>query len=540
MVLKVARSQPFRPRGLGVVSSAIFCAALLVTAAACSDSEPSTPGPQMTMPPVTAPGMAGAGSIVGGSGAAPVGPMGGSSTTPPVGNTTAPPATAGSGAPPIAGEGGPMMNPDVPGMPAAGSVDWMMMGYDVGSTYYNAAETKITKETAANLEVAYKVDMGGNVYSVPLQVGDKMYVAGPSSLRALNAADGKELWNVPLMSTASIAFDNGTIYSNGYNANVTAFSAADGKQLWSKKGHATQTADGSSSPIVAGDVVLVGGSSGSIELGVGSFRGYLTAMNKMTGDIVWSEFTVPEGSLGASIWSTASADVAAGVAFAGTGNNYGPPATDTSDAIIAFDLKTGKIKWKNQRIKNDTFGFTRGGSGPDSDFGANPVLYEAMVGGAMTKLVSAGAKGGTIHALRRDDGMEVWTRSICTGSADGSSGIFVNSTWSGKNMIFACNGGGSSTLYGFDGGTGEMAWMRKLTGPVWGRISAVKGVAFVGVGATLEVVDSDTGAMIKTFPSMGGTVAGTISVSNGRVAFGEGFTWSGGKAGKHITVLKVP
>jgi len=528
MAFKVGGSQQW-------VSSAIFCGAFLIGAQACSESEPAAPKtPGTQVPPVINPAIGGSG--MGGTGPVSVGPTGGS--TPAVGNTTPPAATAGTNAPPLAGEGAPTMPPPID-MPT-GSVDWTMMGYDVGSTYFNAAETKITKETAASLEVAYKVDMGGNVYSVPLQVGDKMYVAGGGTLRALNAADGKELWNVPLMSTASIAIDNGTIFSNGYNSNVTAFSAADGKQLWSKKGHATQTADGSSSPIVAGDVVLVGGSSGSIELGVGSFRGYLSALNKMTGDIVWSEFTVPENALGASIWSTASADVAAGVAFAGTGNNYGPPATDTSDAIIAFDLKTGTIKWKSQRIMNDTFGFTRGGSGPDSDFGANPVLYEAMVGGTMTKLVSAGAKGGTIHALRRDDGMQVWTRSICTGSADGSSGIFVNSTWSGKNMIFACNGGGSAKLFGFDGGTGEMAWERQLSGPVWGRISAVKGVAFVGTGATLEVVDTDTGAMIKSFPSMGGTVAGTISVSNGRVAFGEGLTWSSGKAGRHVTVLKVP
>jgi outer membrane protein assembly factor BamB len=475
----------------------------------------------------------------GGTGAPPATPMGGSIA--PGGTSTPPMGMAGTSGQPIAGEGSPTMPPVIdPNTPQPGSPDWTMMGYDVGSTYFNTAETKITKETAANLVVDYTIDMGGNVYAAPLQVGDKMYVAGSGTLRALNAADGKELWNVTLMSTASIAFDNGTIYAHGYSGNVSAYAAADGKQLWAKKSHATQKGDGSSSPIVAGDVVLIGGSNGGIELGFGNFRGYLTAVNKMTGDIAWSEFTVPENALGASIWSTASADLEAGLAFAGTGNNYGPPATDTSDAIIAFDLKTGTIKWKNQRIKNDTFGTSRGGSGPDSDFGANPVLYEAMVGGVMTKLVSAGAKGGTIHALRRDDGTEVWTRSICMGSADGSSGIFVNSTWSGKNMIFACNGGGAATLFGFDGGTGEMAWMRKLPGPVWGRISAVKGVAFVGTGAALEVVDTDTGAMIKSFPSMGGTVAGTISISNGRVAYGEGMSWSSAKAGRHITVLKVP
>jgi hypothetical protein len=168
------------------------------------------------------------------------------------------------------------------------------------------------------------------------------------------------------------------------------------------------------------------------------------------------------------------------------------------------------------------------------------VLYEAMVGGVMTKLVSAGTKGGSIHALRRDDGMEVWTRSICSGSADGSSGIFVNSSWSGQNMLFACNRLGGATLYGFDGGSGEMKFMRSLPGPVWGRISSANGVGFVGVGKSLEVFDTDTGATIKNFPSKGGTVAGTISISNGRVAYGEGLTWSGGAAGRTLTVLKLP
>jgi outer membrane protein assembly factor BamB len=422
-----------------------------------------------------------------------------------------------------------------------GSVDWTMMGYDLGSTYFNRAETKLSKETAAGLVEAYTVDMGGNVYSAPLQVGDKIYAAGPSTVRALNAADGKELWNVPLSSTASLAFDNGTLYAHT-RGSIAALNAADGKMLWSKRAHPTQSGDGSSSPLVAGDVVLIGGSNGGIELAGGEFRGYMSALNKMTGDQVWSEFTAPMGAKGASIWSSPSADLAAGLAFGSTGNNYGNPASDTSDAIIAFDLKTGVVKWKNQRIMNDTFGggFAGGGSGPDSDFGANPVLYEAMVGGVMTKLVSAGAKGGTIHALRRDDGMQVWTRSICTGTADGSSGIFVNSTWTGKNMVFACNGGGAATLFGFDGGTGEMVWMRPLPGQVWGRISAANGVGFVGAGTNLEAFDTDTGVLIKSFASKGGTVAGTISISNGRVAFGEGLTWSSGKAGRTLTVLKVP
>jgi outer membrane protein assembly factor BamB len=198
------------------------------------------------------------------------------------------------------------------------------------------------------------------------------------------------------------------------------------------------------------------------------------------------------------------------------------------------------IDWKNQRHKMDTWSGT-GGQGPDADFGANPALYEVMIDGVMVKVAAAGNKGGGAHAVRRDDGSELWTRTLCMGYADGSKGIFVNSTWSGKNMLMACNEGGSAaTLYALDGATGEIAWMRKLTGLVWGRMSVANGVGFVGTGTNLEVFDVDTGVVLKTFPSKGGSVAGSISVANGRVAFGEGLTWSSGVNGKHVTVLHLP
>jgi polyvinyl alcohol dehydrogenase (cytochrome) len=308
--------------------------------------------------------------------------------------------------------------------------------------------------------------------------------------------------------------------------------------LWSKAVD-SQTSDGTSSPLVVGEAVVVGGSNGGVELSTGSFKGYLAALDRKTGAMLWNTPTVPASGKGASIWSSPSADLAAGLVFGGTGNNYGPPATDTSDAIIAFDLKTGAIKWKNQRLANDTFG---GGSltGPDADFGANPVLYETMVGGVLTKVAAAGTKGGTAHAVKRDDGMLLWTRALGAGAADGARGIFTNSTWSGKNLLVALNQGGPATLFALDGATGEIAWMRELPGQVWGRMAVANGVGFVGTGTALEAFDVDTGVLIKSYPSKGGTVAGTITVSNGRVAFGEGLSWSSGKRGTKMTVLAVP
>jgi hypothetical protein len=79
--------------------------------------------------------------------------------------------------------------------------------------------------------------------------------------------------------------------------------------------------------------------------------------------------------------------------------------------------------------------------------------------------------------------------------------------------------------------------MRTLSANVWGRISAANGVGAVGVGPSLELFDTDTGAQLKSYASMGGTVAGTISIAHGRIAFGEGLAWVDGNPGRYLTVL---
>jgi polyvinyl alcohol dehydrogenase (cytochrome) len=461
----------------------------------------------------------------------------GSAGTPTTG--TNPDKVGTAGQPVVSGAGGAISQPaagTTGGAPVPDASDWPMMGYDLGSSYFNTAETVVTKSTAVMLDVAWTADLGGNVYGAPLQVGDKIYASGPGSVHAYDAATGHELWSTNVASTSTLSYVEGTLYLNSQQGQMIAINAVDGKQLWMKTVN-DQMTDGSSSAIPAGDLVLVGGSNGYAELsGGGTFRGYLAALKRMTGDVAWTTYTVPDGAKGAAIWSTPSVDLEAGRAFAGTGNNYGLPATDSSDSIIAFDLKTGTIAWKNQRIMNDTFG---GGAGPDSDFGANPVLYETLVNGTLTKLIADGAKGGSVHALRREDGAMVWTRSIGTGAADGSSGVFTNFTWAGKNLLVACNQSVGATLYALDGATGDIVWMRTLQGLVWGRTAAVSGVGFVGTGGTLEVFDVDTGVVIKSFQSKGGTLAGGVTIAHGRVAFGEGLSWSSGVIGSTLTVLTI-
>jgi polyvinyl alcohol dehydrogenase (cytochrome) len=442
--------------------------------------------------------------------------------------------TAGSGAATAAAGSGATGTPDTGGA----SPDWTLMGYDPGSTYFNRGETTLTKDNAASLDVLWTADLGGNVMGGALQVDDKMYATGPGSIVAFEAATGTELWRTSASSSSTLGYADGTLYLHSVSSNVMAFDAADGKMKWSMRADASGS-DGSSSAIPVGGAVLVGGSNGGAELGGGRYRGYMSMLDAATGSKKWTTFTVPEGSVGASFWSTASASMEDGLVFGGTGNNYGPPATDSSDSIIAFDWNTGEIKWKFQVVMNDTF--PGNFSAPDSDFGNNPVLYEAMVGGAATKMVADGTKYGNVVALKRMGGEMVWKRDLCKmGSADGNSGMFTNFSYSGKSIVAACNEAGPATLYALDAATGDVLWMRALMGRVWGRMAFANGVGVVGTGESVEIFDVDTGAVIKSFPSKGGTVASTITISRGRIAFGEGFSWSSGnRSGSTLTVLGI-
>ena len=420
-----------------------------------------------------------------------------------------------------------------------------MIAYDAAGTYNNTAETVLTKETAATLTVAWQIDMGTNVYGAPLMIGDTVYASGGgNSTKALEAETGKQIWTAGLRTTGSLAYDAGTLYLYTASGSIVAADAMTGMMKWSKQPKDSPGGDGSSSPVIAGDMLFIGGSNGAAEIIGGRFRGFMAAMNKASGDGLWTSYTVPTSAAGACMWNSAAVDVAAGRVYAATGNNHGAPATDSSDALVAFDIKTGEILWKNQRTMGDSWNGTAGTSDsapPDADFGASPVLYETMVAGAMTKVVAAGQKIGVAHAVKAADGMLLWTRPLCTGhnSRNGEMGIFVNGAWSGKNMLFACNNAGKSQLFGVNGGTGEIAWMTPLDGEVYGRISVANSVGFVGAGKNMIVFDADTGAVIKMFPSKGGTVTGTPSIANGRVAYGEGMSWATASAGKTLTMLKV-
>jgi hypothetical protein len=172
-----------------------------------------------------------------------------------------------------------------------------------------------------------------------------------------------------------------------------------------------------------------------------TFRGSFSALDAITGAVIWKTYTVGErrsrgtnaartpqwGPAGGGIWSAPTVDVRRGAIYVGTGNGYAHPAQPMTDAVLALDLKSGSVRWANQVTPNDTWTLGCGAKnpdnlncpdtlGPDYDFSASPALVTA--GGR--DLLVLPQKSGMTFALDPDkQGALVWQLRIGQGSGRG-------------------------------------------------------------------------------------------------------------------------
>src|SRR5262249_25478133 len=125
-----------------------------------------------------------------------------------------------------------------------------------------------------------------------------------------------------------------------------------------------------------------------------------------------------------------------------TGNNYSEPTTRLSDAFVALDLETGKIRWSRQFTESDAYTAAcrladrtncASVNGPDFDFGASPILVDLPNG---KRELVAGQKSGIVHALDPDQQGEVlWEARVGKGGTMG--GVQWGSAVDANNMYVA-------------------------------------------------------------------------------------------------------
>ena len=154
-----------------------------------------------------------------------------------------------------------------------------------------------------------------------------------------------------------------------------------------------------------------------------TFRGKMMALNRFNGKLVWRAYTLdaPQptrknaigvqlwGPSGASIWSSPALDPERNRMYVTTGDNYSDPASLTSDAVVAFDLRTGEFLWAKQ-FHRPAMPWNVGceqlddtncpeARGPDLDFASSPILRILPDG---RRVILAGQKSGVMHAIDPD------------------------------------------------------------------------------------------------------------------------------------------
>jgi outer membrane protein assembly factor BamB len=417
---------------------------------------------------------------------------------------------------------------------------WTMMGYDERNHYYQPDEHILTVDNAKDLKEQWRIKTPGFPTGTPVIVDGKVFLSATGGFLAVDLETGKELWTQPeVRGTATPAYRDGYLYMHASaGANLYKLDAKDGSIVWGPKATYPQNpvCDGTSSPIVAGDKVLVGHSCGSAEVTGGDAqamaRGGVEALSTEDGSPLWTYWTVPEsGETGAMVWSTVGVDLKSGTVFATTGNNYTLVGSN-SDAIHAIDLKAGTRKWVKQVREGDLWSINNRmvfGTGEDTDFGANPILAE--VDGK--SVVAAGDKGGAFWMVDRESGEIIWSRSDLSAAHSASNGgVLMNGGFDGKYFYVAVNEPPDRALmHVLDPKDGaDVRTPTPLDGIVWGAPSMANGLLFVPVNSKLHVYKAVDGEELTSFETGGTIASGAAAVVDGHVIVKSGLQYGYGGA----------
>jgi polyvinyl alcohol dehydrogenase (cytochrome) len=332
--------------------------------------------------------------------------------------------------------------------PAASWTAWSPNG---NNRYQEPAQAGLAAADVPRLSLkwAFGFPDATSAWSQPTVAGGRLFVGSQNgTVYALDARSGCIYWTYTAKSgvRTAITFDGEgdagrpRVFFGDTGANVYALDAASGRELWSRAIDAHPLARVTGSITFASGRLLV--PTSSIEETAASqpgyacctFRGSLTALDAASGAIAWRTFTVPEpqpmgknaagvelfGPAGVGIWSAPTVDRKRGVVYASTGNTYSGAAQPTADAIVAFDLSSGAVRWIRQFTGGDVFGCRAGGAncgdkaGPDFDIGTPPML---VTRGDGREVIVVAQKSGMAYAIDPNrDGAILWQYRAGEGS----------------------------------------------------------------------------------------------------------------------------
>jgi len=336
------------------------------------------------------------------------------------------------------------------------SAAWSGWGPDgTNGRFQSAAAAGLSAAQVPRLALkwAFAFPNGQSAYAQPAVAGGRVFVGSDNGfVYALDAASGCVFWSFRASAAVRTAISVGpvgartAIYFGDLKGNVYAVDATSGAQIWTKHTDDHPLARITGAPtLVAGRLYvpvasLEEGTGGNPNYECCTFRGALVVYDAASGDEVWKAYTIAEpakptkknskgvqqyGPAGAAVWSAPTVDLKRNAVYVATGDAYTEPAADTSDAIMAFDIRNGRRLWAKQFTKGDAYLVSCAPgrdncpevSGPDFDFGNSAILRN--VAGGRSVLI-AGQKSGAVWAVDPDNlGEIVWQRKVSPGSALG-------------------------------------------------------------------------------------------------------------------------
>jgi quinohemoprotein ethanol dehydrogenase len=310
----------------------------------------------------------------------------------------------------------------------------------------NASETRfselkhINQKNVGELGLAWSFDLPEprGQEATPLIIDGVMYTtAAWNHVYALNAVTGEQLWHfdpqVPKAWGAKgccdvvnrgVAYSDGKVITGTFDGRLIALDANTGKQLWS-----TLTIDPTKNytitgaPRIANGKVFIG--NGGAEFGV---RGYVSAYDQNTGELVWRFYTVPghkdkpqENAIhnktidswdgewwtiggGGTVWDSMAYDPELNLLYIGVGNGspWNPKLRSNGkgdnlflSSIVALEADTGKYRWHYQTTPQTGWDYTAT---------QHIILADLTIDGTEHKVLMQAPKNGFFYVIDRQSG----------------------------------------------------------------------------------------------------------------------------------------
>jgi len=481
--------------------------------------------------------------------------------------------------------------------------------------FYDEARAGLTAADLGSLEVAWTFAFKDTIQprSLPAITNKAIFVGSEEgAVFALDTQTGCGYWRYQARDQVRTAISVGQVsgrwlvFFGDNTARVYAIDALTGELIWKRQLDTLSFSVITGSPVLYGDTLLVPVSSWSVGLalnpfgGCCKFRGSVSSINALTGELNWQSYTIPEesrpvrrnwlggqqwGPSGAGVWSSPTVDEKRQRVYVGTGQNYSSPATHTSDAILAFDLHSGEMLWSKQVLPEDAWNVGCAFSwlsincpkenGLDYDFGAPPMLVTRTDG---KDVIVSGTKGGVAYAFDPDNNGEIlWQQSVGRGGVIGgihwgmaatAEHIYAPVTNTDANLLSGSPTPGEAKpgLNKLDIYTGEKIWHystkdicegkdKKCRTGVSAAITGIPGAILTPVlDGILRAISTEDGSLLWEFDStqkttgvngvagQGGTLdAGGAVVTHGMLVFNSGYGGlisAGGKEGNVLWVLR--